>query len=130
MAFRGIDLLDWYRGRLPIRRLRILIDHLPPESATKTAIRNAITPEQAEVSRGESHPEKAPWSNLEMLVAAMRDEMRLNTIVAIAAAGGKPPTFEPTPRPGITPTSGGRKRLTDEQRRVIDPRLRDQPKEA
>ncbi|WP_228973401.1 hypothetical protein [Streptomyces sp. DH12] len=65
-----------------------------------------------------------------MLVAAMRDEMRINTIVTIAAAGGKPPKFVPTPRPGITPTSGGRKRLSDEQRRAIDPRLRNQPKEA
>lgn len=62
-----------------------------------------------------------------MLLAAIRDEIALSRSVAIAAAGGKPPKFTPMPRPGIPPTSTAPRRLTDEQRRAIDPRLNQQP---
>lgn len=66
-----------------------------------------------------------------MLLADLKDQIVLSRLVAIAAAGGKPPEFRPTPRPGIPPTaSGGRRRLTDDQRAALDPRLRTQPKEA
>jgi hypothetical protein len=67
-----------------------------------------------------------------MLLASLLDAVRLNTAVTVAAAGGKPGEFTPTPRPGIPPknASAGRQSLTDEQRRVLDPRLREQPKEA
>lgn len=131
MAYRGIDVLDVYRGRLSLRRLRILIEHLPPESATKTAMRNAITPEQMAAATSESRPDLAPWSNVEMMLAALKDEIVLSRSVAVAAAGGKPGEFRPTPRPGIPPTgTKAREGLTDEQRRALDPRMRSQPKEA
>lgn len=127
MAFRGIDVLDVYRGRLSLRRLRILIQHLPPESATKAAIRNA-TPEDAPA--GEYRPDLAPWSGTEMLLAAILDAVRTQTSVAVAAAGGKPAEVKPTPRPGIPPEkSSGPKRLTDEERRALDPRLRTEPQQ-
>lgn len=32
LAFRGVDLLDFYRGRMSARRLAVLVDHLPPEA--------------------------------------------------------------------------------------------------
>ncbi|MGW0468338.1 hypothetical protein ACWDX6_24185 [Streptomyces sp. NPDC003027] len=116
---------------MSIRRLRILIDHLPPESATKTAIRNAIDPRELEAVTGEYRPDQGQWSGVEMLLASVKDEVTKLRLVAIAAAGGKPPDFKPTPRPGIPPTSsGGRKRLSTEQRRALDPRLRTQPQEA
>lgn len=128
MAFRGIDVLDVYRGRLSLRRLRILIQHLPPESATKTALRNA-QPDDAPA--GESRPDLAPWSGAEMLLAAVLDAVRMNTNVLVAANGGKPGDFKPTPRPGIPPEkSSGPRRLTDEERRALDPRLRTEPQEA
>ena len=130
MAFRGIDLLDVYRGRLSLRRLRILIQHLPPESATKTALRNEAEEQGAATSSAEYRPDKAPWSGVEIMLAIVRDEIRQNTNAAIAIAGGTPPEFTPTPRPGIPPKSAARKGLTDEQRRALDPRLRNQPKEA
>lgn len=34
LLFRGIDLLDFYRGRITARRLYVLVDNLPPESST------------------------------------------------------------------------------------------------
>lgn len=114
---------------MSIRRLRVLIDHLPPESATKTALRNEITPEQLEAASANYQPDKAQWSMVEILLAGIKDEITLARNVSIAAAGGKPPDFNPTPRPGIS-TSARKKTLTDEQRRELDPRLRsEQPKE-
>jgi hypothetical protein len=117
---------------MSLRRLRILIEHLPPESHTKTAMRRAAPPADMAQATEDARPDLAPWSGAEMLLAALLDAVRLNTSVAIAAAGGKPGEFTPTPRPGIPPknASTGRKSLTDEQRRVLDPRLRNQPKEA
>lgn len=132
MAFRGIDVLDVYRGSLSLRRLRILIEHLPPESVTKTAIRRDLTPEQIEAARSNTdhRPDLAPWSNIEMLTASLLDAVRLNTASMIAVNGGPQPHVDPTPRPGIPPKKTGRNRLTDEQRRAIDPRMRNTPREA
>lgn len=117
-----------YRGRLSIRRLRILIEHLPPESATKTAIRNAVGPDELAAS-GEYRPDLGQWSSMEMLLAVLRDELVLTRHVAIAAAGGKPPEFVPMSRPGIPPKSAQKSVMTDDMRRALDPRLRDQPTE-
>lgn len=111
--------------------MRVLIEHLPPESATKTALRNAIPVEEL-TSGGEGRPDLAPWSGTETLLAALTDEVRLLRLITVAANGGKPGEFTPTPRPGIPPKSArtSRTALTDEQRRALDPRLRQQPKEA
>lgn len=65
-----------------------------------------------------------------MLLAAIKDEVTLSRHAAIAIAGGKPGEFRPTPRPGIPPPSSTPKGLTDEQRRALDPRLRNQTQEA
>ncbi|MEU0858412.1 hypothetical protein ABZ352_23680 [Streptomyces griseofuscus] len=110
----------------------MLIEHLPPESATKTAMRNAAPEADLEQVTADHRPDRAPWSGTEMLLAALTDEVRLLRMVTVAANGGKPGDFTPTPRPGIPPTSAPkqRKRLTDEQRAALDPRLRNQPKEA
>jgi hypothetical protein len=54
-------------------------------------------------------------------------------MVLVAANGGKPGEFTPTPRPGVPPKSAATKQkrgLTDEQRRALDPRLRNQTQEA
>ncbi|WP_234432337.1 hypothetical protein [Streptomyces sp. NRRL S-378] len=107
----------------------MLIEHLPPESATKTEIRNSVDPSELTAS-GDYRPDLGQWSAVEMLLAALRDEIVLSRHVAIAAAGGTAPEFEPMSRPGIPPKSAVRRTLTDEQRRAIDPRLRDQPMEA
>jgi hypothetical protein len=112
--------------------LRVLIEHLPPESATKTAIRNSIPAEALERSTDEGRPDLAPWSGTETLLASVKDELQLLRLITVAAHGGKPGEFTPTPRPGIPPKSAqkSRRQLSDEQRRALDPRLRQQPKEA
>lgn len=85
--------------------------------------------ELAERSKG-SDPAKGRWSSSEMLLAGIIDELRSFHYGYVSAhvkkgQAGKPP--EPLPRPGVA-RSGGRKprrsRLTDEQRRILDPRLR------
>lgn len=117
-----------HRGTLSLRTLRIWIEHLPPESATKTEMRNATPSEALEQSNGTHRPDLAPWSGVEVLLAGLKDEVRLLRIVTTVANGGKQEPFEPTPRPGIPPkTATQTKRgLTDEQRRALDPRLRNQ----
>ncbi|MFF3151601.1 hypothetical protein ACFVRU_60445, partial [Streptomyces sp. NPDC057927] len=101
-------------------------------SATKTAIRASIPAEELERTSGDHRPDLAPWSGVEVLLAGLKDEVILSRHVAIAAAGGTPPEFTPTPRPGIPPKSTAQttRGLTDEQRRALDPRLRNQTQEA
>ena len=110
------------------------MDHLPPESATITAIRAGMTPDELDQCSEGADPEKGRWSSSEMLLAALVDEVRRFEHLYVAAhvkqgQAGKPP--EPLPRPG---ESRGRKvrrsRLTDAQRRMLDPRLRAVPDET
>ncbi|MFD0276176.1 hypothetical protein ACFVHB_20045 [Kitasatospora sp. NPDC127111] len=94
-------------------------------------MRNALTPEQREQAAQGARPDLAPWTGTELLLASLLDAVRVQTAVAVAAAGGKPKMPDPTPRPGIPPKNTTRRRLTDEQRRALDPRLRnEQPREA
>lgn len=131
MAWRGIDVLDVYRGRLSLRRLRVLVEHLPSDSATKTAMRNALTDDERERLSQGARPDLAAWSGAELLLASILDAIRAQTAVAVAAAGGKPQMPDPTPRPGIPPKSPISRRLSDEQRRALDPRLKtESPREA
>ena len=110
----------------------MLIEHLPPESATKTAIRASISEKVLDEHADEGRPDLAPWSGTETLLASVKDEVVKLRLALIAVNGGKPGEFQPTPRPGIPPKQKAKpKRLTDEQRRALDPRLRNQPeKEA
>jgi hypothetical protein len=115
---------------MSIRRLRVLLDHLPPESHTRTAMRRQATPEQLEAAQEGARPDLAPWSSVEMLLASLLDATRAQTSVLVASNGGSPMDLTPTPRPGIPPQTTSPKRLTDEQRRALDPRLRNEPREA
>lgn len=111
---------------MSLRRLRVLLEHLPPESATKTALR-AAAPAEARQAPRNPRPDLAPWSNGEMLLASIVDAVNVNTATVIASVGGKPAAVEPIPRPGIPPKQKARTGLTPEQRRALDPRLRNQP---
>ncbi|MFF6928362.1 hypothetical protein [Streptomyces californicus] len=110
--------------------MRIWIEQLPPESATKTAMRNSVPDDVMGRASADYRPDKAAWSRGEILLVELKDELRLSRNVAIAAAGGTPPEFIPTSRPGVPPKSASAPRMSDEQRRALDPRLRNQPKEA
>ncbi|AWT42551.1 MULTISPECIES: hypothetical protein [Streptomyces] len=89
------------------RRLRVLIQRLPPESATWTALRNTMTPEELAEQADKGEPERAPWSQLEQLVALVADrvahlEWALWT-VNIEQKSKRPDPPEPIRRPGAKP---------------------------
>ena len=63
-------------GRRSWRWLRVVIEHLPPESHTMTALRNELTPMQLAEQADKGEPEKARWSQLEQLIASNIDATR------------------------------------------------------
>lgn len=95
------------RGEMTTRRLRVLIQGLPSESLTMTAMRNAMTPEDFERQAEKGEPEKARWSQAELLLAGITDALReLQYITVMANSDGKgrkPKRPEPIPRPGVAP---------------------------
>jgi hypothetical protein len=98
------------------------VDHLPPESATTTAIRNSI-PED-ELAQRRRDPKQAQWSSVESLLATLIDEIRISNWLYVSAHSKskiKPPT--PIARPGLS--SGRRRRqMTAAELKELDPRLR------
>lgn len=89
LRFYGVDLLDYHRGHLSARRLRVLAQHLPRESALMRA----------------AHGEAADWGIGEHLLAAAIDHLAAgNWMFATAHASDRaspPPRPEPVPRPGL-----------------------------
>lgn len=84
------------------RELGVLVDHLPPESATVTAIRDGMTPEQlAALPKPEGY---GPWSRMEALMADIYDQLGWLIYVVAAANGGKPKEPKPMARPGVAST--------------------------
>ncbi|MER5461677.1 hypothetical protein ABT010_13505 [Streptomyces sp. NPDC002668] len=85
------------------RQLRVLIQNLPGESATMTALRNALTDEELAAQADTGEPEKGRWSQLEQLVAANLDASRRIEYVLRCANSEKkdhPEPPEPIRRPG------------------------------
>lgn len=97
------------------RRLRVIIQGLPQESRTLTALRNGMSERElaAQADRGE--PEKGRWSQLEQLVAGLVDSSRrLEYILVAANSDGKkrlPDPPEPIRRPGAK--AKGRKGISE-----------------
>ena len=87
------------------RRLRVLIQHLPPESATWTALRNELTPQQLAEQGEKGQPEKGRWSQLEQLIAANVDATRRVEwalwSVNIEQKSKRPDAPDPMRRPGV-----------------------------
>jgi len=88
------------------RRLRVLIEHLPPESATWTALRNDLPADVLAEQAEKGEPEKGRWSQVEQLLAANTDATRrvewaLWAINTDKAKRPDPP--EPMRRPGAGP---------------------------
>jgi len=88
----------------------LLIDHLPPESATKTAVRNRLTANELKEAAGRRDAAEGSWSHVAMLLAEIIDELRASRHALIAGNGGKPGKMERYPRPGVS--EGRRKRKT------------------
>jgi hypothetical protein len=89
------------------RRLRVLIQNLPPESATWTALRNAMSDEELAEQADKGEPERSRWSQLEQLLAANLDATRRVEWVLLCSniepKAKRPKAPEPTPRPGAKP---------------------------
>jgi hypothetical protein len=89
------------------RQLRILIQHLPPESSTMTAMRNLLSDEELTEQAEKGEPEKGRWSQLEQLAASVLDAVRRLEYVTICAntekKSDRPDQPEPTARPGAKP---------------------------
>ncbi|MEH0627807.1 hypothetical protein [Streptomyces stelliscabiei] len=89
------------------RRLRVLIQRLPPESATMTALRNRMSAEELADQSDKGEPEKARWSQQEQLLAAAVDAVRRLEWVLICVntekKSDRPEPPEPMRRPGAAP---------------------------
>lgn len=117
------DLRDLWRpgggdARLTWRLVGNLIRHLPPESATKTALRNKMTAAEMQQASKTADPSQGQWSQVEMLIASGNDMLRWIAYILSAANGGKPKKPEPTPRPGVTKAKK-RRELTPQQREAV-----------
>lgn len=92
---RGIDLHDFFTGRMTGRRLISLIKQLAEDPATNTHRRLG-----------------GPWSPEMMLLAAAVDDIRLGNFILAAAnspKGKNPlPLPVPIPRPGVEPQESSR----------------------
>jgi len=109
-----------------VRKLANLLDHLPPESATMTALR-VERGEDAEIDTSKADPSEAPWSALEMLVATLIDEVRgVRSAYATVHTGTviQPPA--PIPRPGtkLARSKQRTKHMNDKQRAYLDEQRR------
>lgn len=76
----------------------MLIAALPAESATKTAIRDSLSPSQ--LARAPKRVGYGPWSNAELLLAVVAD--RLALLLWQNGADRNRPKPPPIPRPGTT----------------------------
>lgn len=105
--YNGVDLLDVHRGEMSWRRLRVLIQHLPPESATWTAMRNGMSSAELAEQAAKGEPEKGRWSQLEQLIAANVDATRRVEWVLLCSniekKSKRPDAPEPMRRPGAGP---------------------------
>jgi hypothetical protein len=102
-----------------------LIRHLPPESAVKTELRNAMSDAEIKRLAEEADPSQGQWSHTEMLIASLIDAVRTNTFVLQRVNGVKVKAPEPIPRPGV-PSKKRKKRrqLTPEQTALVLARIR------
>jgi hypothetical protein len=116
-----LDLRDvWRKGggatRLTWRRVAVLIDRLPPESALKTAIRDEVgaaeLAAQAKRNEREGSGSFGPYSNTDMHLSMIIDELRWLRYSIYHAQGGKPKRPSQYPRPGVAPAAGKRQ-VTD-----------------
>lgn len=101
MRYFRVDLLDLWRNRLSYRRLAVLIRHLPADSWTQTALRDATEHELVEVPDDGAPRKFGPWALEHYQLADVADEIAALRYVLIKAHGGDAPEPHPRPRPGL-----------------------------
>lgn len=93
--------MNLWRGGLSYRRLGVLIAALPPESQTKTAVRDSLTTEEL-AERAPDDDSHGRWSNTELLLAAVADGVNILAWQQGQINGGKKsPPPDPIRRPGV-----------------------------
>jgi len=93
----GLDLRDVFTGAMSWRRLRVILDHLPAESAYRTAVWNAL-----DGTENLAPPEPGvfgPWSQTDLLLARVGD--LLDAQLWQNAGDANAPRPKPYPRPGM-----------------------------
>ncbi|MGQ3551690.1 hypothetical protein [Streptomyces rochei] len=88
----------------------MFIEHLPPESHTMTALRNALTPDQLAAQAEGGEPEKSRWSQTEQLLAVVADRVARLEWVLICVNTEKKSKRPDPPEPIRRPGAGPRKR--------------------
>ncbi|MFC8065540.1 hypothetical protein [Streptomyces sp. NPDC057293] len=94
----------------------MLIEHLPPESHTMTALRNSLSQAELDAQADKGEPEKGRWSQEEQLLAAVVDSIRRLEYVLICINTEKKSKRPDPPEPMRRPGAGPRKKtaqLTD-----------------
>lgn len=91
------------------RRLRVLIQRLPPESATWTALRNAMPPGELEKQADKGEPEKGRWSQQDQLLAAVYDRLSQIQYVLTCVNTEKKSKWPDPPVPMRRPGAGPKK---------------------
>lgn len=97
------------------RKLGVLVSQLPPESATSTALRVDIDPDDlSDVS--DYDPEGEQWSRAEHLIASVRDELHALRHHYLQSHSNSPIQWQPDPlpRPGIARRTGVSKVSTEQ----------------
>ncbi|WP_329472763.1 hypothetical protein OIE75_29885 [Streptomyces sp. NBC_01723] len=88
----------------------MLIEHLPPESHTMTALRNSLSQAELDAQADKGEPEKGRWSQLEQLVAANVDAIRRLEYLLICINTEKKSKRPDPPEPMRRPGAGSRKK--------------------
>ncbi|MEH6373622.1 hypothetical protein V7793_04565 [Streptomyces sp. KLMMK] len=93
-----------------------MIEHLPPEAATMTALRNNAPPADLDAQAEGADPSRGRWSQTDLLLAQTIDAVnRLTHYYALVnTSGGKQPDPpSPVPRPGVPRPRDHRPRMSD-----------------
>jgi hypothetical protein len=89
------------------RRLKVLIDGLPPESLTMTALRNEHeeSSEAGDNQVDDAEPGEGRWSHTDVLLARLIDAVNENTWAVMQTQSEETvPKPDPIPRPGVKQT--------------------------
>lgn len=112
---RGYDITDVLSGRRTWSWLRVLLQHLPPESNTMTALRNELSDEELAEQAEKGKPENGRWSQTDQLIAMVADRVgALHHVYASTHSSRKHKPPEPIRRPGAK-AAHGKQKLSDEQ---------------
>jgi hypothetical protein len=80
----------------------VLIKHLPADSWTQTALRDAANSELAELASPQEDVRYGPWALTNYQLAGLTDEVAwLRFVVARTGGSEDYPQPKPTPRPGV-----------------------------